>query len=301
MLFVKILIVDDSKATLEIVRRALECFGYRRLSIKKANNAVEALALVSEWQPEIVLTDWYMPDMTGLTLTEELMKLGLGIKVGMITTVDDQIQIKQAKAAGASFVLSKPFDDEELHRHLLPLVQGAEESQQTLNGLTEVQKELALPKLSQLEKLLKREVSESIQLNNIGVQAFDESKIPCLMAVYEDGETQRPRAVAMLDIYAVCVFARSNSAISPQQLQQVIQTKMVSKDILDTCQKVLDKSSLAFLDSNSRKSLRLKSVSFIPSAFDKLKTLYDKEASKRVDFSCQLEEMAQGKVTLIGF
>nr|WP_217273906.1 response regulator [Vibrio coralliilyticus] len=301
MRFVKILIVDDSKATLEIVRRALENFGYRRLSIQKTDSALDALEQVKQWQPEIVLTDWYMPDMTGLTLIEEIKKLELGVKMGMITTVDDQLQINQAKAAGASFVLSKPFDDKELHRKLLPLVQGAEESERALENINDVQKELALPKLSQLEKLMKREISDRLVLNNIRQQSFDESKIPCLLAVYEDGETQRPRAVAILDIYAICVFSRSNSAISKQDLQRAIHSKLVSKDILDTCQRVLDKSSLAFLDSNSRKSLRLKNVSFIPSAFEKLEALYRKEADKRVDFSCQLEDMAQGKVTLIGF
>ncbi|WP_076590258.1 response regulator [Vibrio ostreicida] len=297
----KILIVDDSKATLEIVRRALENFGYRRLSIKKTDSAEQALEKVQEWQPEIVLTDWHMPGMTGLTLIQEIKKLGLGVKIGMITTVDDQIQVKQAKESGASFVLSKPFDDKELHRKLLPLVQGAEESQLALDEITDVQKELALPKLSQLEKLLKREISDRLVLNNIRQQTFDDSKIPCLLAVYEDGETQRSRAVALLDIYAICVFSSSNSAISTQQLQQAIHSKLVSKDILDACQKVLEKSALAFLDGNSRKSLRLKNVSFIPSPFDKLEALYAKEADKRVDFSCRLSDMAQGKVTLIGF
>jgi len=130
----------------------------------------------------------------------------------------------------------------------LPLVQGAEESERALENINDVQKELALPKLSQLEKLMKREVSDRLVLNNIRQQSFDESKIPCLLAVYEDGETQRPRAVAILDIYAICVFSRSNSAISKQDLQRAIHSKLVSKDILDTCQQVLEKSL-------SRKSL----------------------------------------------
>lgn len=297
----KILIVDDSKATLEIVRRGLESFGYCRLSIEKTCSATKALELAKEWHPEIVLTDWYMPDMTGLTLTEELMKLGAGIKVGMITTVDDQNQIKQAQAAGASFVLTKPFEDSELHRYLLPLVQGVEESKKTLDSITEVQKELALPKLSQLEKLLQRELGNSLTLNNIAPQLFDESKIPCLLAVYEDTATQRPRAVAILDLHAICVFAQSSSSISKADIQQVIQSKLASKGVLDACHQVLDRSALAFLDSQTRKSLRLKNISFVPSAFDKLKTLYDKDADKRVDFTCQLKDSLQGKVTLVGF
>ncbi|MCG6418186.1 response regulator, partial [Vibrio fluvialis] len=43
------------------------------------------------------------------------------------------------------------------------------------------------------------------------------------------------------------------------------------------------------------------SVSFVPEAFDKLKVLFSKPADKRLDFSCQLGEMEQGKITLVGF
>ncbi|MBW3697698.1 response regulator [Vibrio sp. T187] len=297
----KILIVDDSKATLEIVKRALEGFGYRRLSIEKTSCALDALQHIEQWQPEIVLTDWHMPDMTGLELVEQVSAQFPDIKLAMITTVDDEQHIKQAQAAGASFVLSKPFDDEDLHQKLLPLVQGAEESQFELDQIVEVQKELALPKLTQLEKLLKKVVHSDIELNNIRQQLFDESKLPVLLAIYADGETQKPRAVAILDIYAACVFAASNPSIDVAEMQKSIHSKVVSKAIFETCQQVLDKSSLAFLDSNSRKSLRLKNISFVPTAFDKLKVLFEKGADKRVDFSCQLHEMAQGKVTIVGF
>jgi len=298
---VKILIVDDSIATLEIVKRSLKTFGYRRLSIKKTSSANEALKLVDEWQPEIVLTDWYMPEMTGLTLIAKLHKSYPEIKLAMITTVDDEQMISDATSAGASFVLSKPFEDEELHHKLLPLVQGAEESELLLEAESSVQKELALPKLSQLTKLLKKEIGDQVTISNIQLQKFDESKIPCLMAVYEDAETQRLKAVALLDIYAVCVFARSSNKVTADDIQQAIHSKVVSKQVLDGCHRVLERSSIAFLDSHSRKSLRLKSVSFIPKAFEKLQLLYEKDAETRVDFSCQVSDMAQGKITLVGF
>lgn len=90
-------------------------------------------------------------------------------------------------------------------------------------------KELALPKLSQLEKLLKKVVHSEIELNNIRLQQFDDSKVPCLIAIYEDGETQKPRAVAVLDIYAVCVLASANPHISPEQLSQAVHKRWSAK------------------------------------------------------------------------
>ena len=60
----------------------------------------------------------------------------------MITTVDDEAQIKEATSAGVRFVLHKPFEDSELHR-CLPLVKNVEESKRALDSIVEVQKELA--------------------------------------------------------------------------------------------------------------------------------------------------------------
>ncbi|CAH0530005.1 hypothetical protein [Vibrio hippocampi] len=105
----------------------------------------------------------------------------------------------------------------------------------------------------------------------------------------------------MLDLHAICVFAQASSSISQGDIQQVIQSQLASKGGLDACHNVLDRSALTFLDSQTRKSLRLKNISFVPSAFDKLKTLYDKNVDKRVDFTCQLNDSLQGKVTLVGF
>jgi hypothetical protein len=122
-----------------------------------------------------------------------------------------------------------------------------------------------------------------------------------LLAVYEDSATQRPRAVAMLDLQAICVLSHTARTVSSDDIAQAQQSQLVGKAMLDACHKVLSLSALAFLDSQTRKSLRLKNVSFIAEEFDKLKTLYGKEADKRVDFSCQFGEMAEGKVTLVGF
>ena len=297
----RILIVDDSKATLEIVRRGLQKFGYRNLSIRKANNAVEALSLIGNWNPMIVLTDWQMPDISGLSLLKEIIKRQMGIKVAMITTVDDDSLIEQALEAGASFVLCKPFSDEELHDKLLPLVQIAEQSQIITQSMTQVSGEMALPKFNQLERAIQRSIGEDIIVKNIQPQVFDESKVPCLMAMYEDSTTQRVRSIALLDIYAACVYASASAKINKAQLQRCIRTQTIDKAITDACQKVLADSALAFVDYKTKKSLRFKTVSFIPHGFKKLEALYATEEKKRIDFSVQYKDLALGTVTLVGF
>ncbi|MBQ4850337.1 response regulator [Pseudoalteromonas sp. MMG012] len=296
----KILIVDDSHATLEIVKRGLEKFGYRKLLIQKANSAKSALQYIGSWKPDIVLTDWHMPDMSGLILLQAIKQRQLNITVAMITTVDEQSQIDQALEAGASFVLSKPFSDDELHEKLLPLVQGAEENEIILDDI-EVNGELALPKLSQLERLIHKHIDESLCIKPIQSQVFDETKVPCVMAVYEDRESQKVRAIGLLDIYATCVMASGIRMISEAEAQQAIHQNLVSSEILEAGKEALSATAFAFLDKKTRMSLRIKTVKFIASPFRKLELLYQTQADSRIDFSCQRDGMALGKILLVGF
>jgi CheY-like chemotaxis protein len=297
---VKILIVDDSQATLEIVRRALESFGYRKLLIKKANSVKIALQEIGQWHPDIVLTDWHMPDMSGLTLLRAIKKRQLNITVAMITTVDDKDKIEEALQAGARFVLSKPFTDEQLHENILPLVQGAEESQTMLEEV-EVNGELALPKLGQLERLIHKHVDQKLAIQSIQPQEYNESKVPCVMAIYEDRNTQKVKAVGLLDIYATCIMASSHQQMDQQDIHKAIHQSILSVEILDACKSTLNATAYAFLDKRTRMSLRVKAVKFIGTPFNKLESLYQTPLDSRIDFSCQREGMALGKVLLVGF
>lgn len=295
----KILIVDDSQATLEIVRRGLEKFGYRKLLIQKANNAKAALTLIGSWHPDIVLTDWHMPDMSGVMLLQAIKQRQLNIIVAMLTTVDEPSQIDEAIGFGASFVLSKPFTDEQLHDKLLPLVQLVENGE-VIPDEIEINSDLALPKLGQLERLFHKHISPSLMVNTIQTQVFNESKIPCVMAVYEDPKSQKVRAIAILDIYAACVMASGYCTLSAQEIHTSIITGVVSNAALAACKQALSETAFAFLDKRTRVSLQIKTVKLITSPFRKLTLLYSTPAEKRIDFSCQLEGMAQGKIMLVG-
>ncbi|MGE6449395.1 response regulator [Pseudoalteromonas tetraodonis] len=295
----KILIVDDSQATLEIVRRGLEKFGYRKLLIEKASNAKSALTLIGSWHPDIVLTDWHMPDMCGVTLLRAIKQRQLNIIVAMLTTVDEKYQIEEAISFGASFVLSKPFTDAQLHDKLLPLVQLVENNE-IIPDEIELNSDLALPKLSQLERLFHKHISQSLIVNTIQPQVFDESKVPCVMAVYEDPKSQKVRAIAILDIYAACVMASGYSSLSAEDISNSILSGVVTNTALSACKKALTETAFAFLDKRTRVSLQIKTVKVITTPFRKLTLLYKTPAEKRIDFSCQLEGMAQGKIMLVG-
>ena len=65
-----ILIVDDSKDMRAIVIRAVKAAGYADASYREAGNGMEAMVAIRESVPDIVLTDWNMPQMSGFELIQ---------------------------------------------------------------------------------------------------------------------------------------------------------------------------------------------------------------------------------------
>ena len=115
----KILIVDDSKAMRAIVRRALGATGgYASAEVVEATNGAEALDMIPAEQPDLVLSDWNMPEMTGIELLEALNAAGTIPPFGFVTSESTPEMHDRAMANGASFLVSKPFTPEALERAL---------------------------------------------------------------------------------------------------------------------------------------------------------------------------------------
>jgi two-component system, chemotaxis family, chemotaxis protein CheY len=104
-----ILIVDDSKAMRAIVIRAVKGAGFADACFKEVGNGAEALAAIRERSPDLVLSDWNMPEMSGFQLLQALRAEGNAVKVGLVTSESDPKLRDQAMEAGALFILCKPF------------------------------------------------------------------------------------------------------------------------------------------------------------------------------------------------
>jgi len=109
---VSILVVDDSKTMRLIVRKALRQAGYGAYEIEEATNGKEALERVRTQKPEIVLSDWNMPEMSGYELLQALNSEGVKIPFGFVTSEGTDEMRQRAASAGARFLLAKPFTSE---------------------------------------------------------------------------------------------------------------------------------------------------------------------------------------------
>jgi two-component system chemotaxis response regulator CheY len=117
-----ILIVDDSKAMRLIVRRTLRQAGFGDFDVQEAANGVEALEFIGKGAPALVISDWNMPEMNGIELLRELNARKVGVRFGFVTTEGTPDMRAMADAAGALFLIAKPFTAEQFEVALRPLL-----------------------------------------------------------------------------------------------------------------------------------------------------------------------------------
>lgn len=114
----KILIVDDSKAMRMIIQRTMKQCDIGAYTVVEASDGREGLAKVEECQPDMVLSDWNMPEMNGLEFLNALRESGNDIRFGFVTTECTDDVRQAAKEAGAAFLMTKPFTPEKFEMEI---------------------------------------------------------------------------------------------------------------------------------------------------------------------------------------
>jgi two-component system chemotaxis response regulator CheY len=114
----KILVVDDSRVMRQIVIRTLRQAGYEDEEICEAGDGREACALTASEQPDLVMSDWNMPEMSGIECLRALRAAGNDVPFGFVTSEGSAEMRDQAAAAGAMFLIAKPFTAEDFSEAL---------------------------------------------------------------------------------------------------------------------------------------------------------------------------------------
>ena len=108
-----VLVVDDAKANRELLEGQLEGLGY---DVRQAKDGLEALAMIEEEEPDLVLLDIEMPQLDGLAVCRRIKVHPLRrlVPVVLITALGDRDTHLRGIEAGADDFLTKPFDAKEL-------------------------------------------------------------------------------------------------------------------------------------------------------------------------------------------
>ena len=118
----KILIVDDSKPMRRLVIRTIKEAGFVDHDFVEAKNGAAALETIDSESPDLVLSDWNMPEMDGLGLLNTLRQRGNQIDFGFVTSECTDEMRELAETSGALFLIGKPFAAEDFALALHGLV-----------------------------------------------------------------------------------------------------------------------------------------------------------------------------------
>ncbi len=299
----KFLIVDDSLAMQTIVRRSLERAGYKDNEFKMATDGIQALEIIRDWEPSLVITDWHMPNMSGLELLQEIKSQMLDLKVGLVTTETSPKRVLEARQAGALFVLHKPFDLAEFQKVILPIVQGSVEGEALLNNYDSSQDnnryELQLPSIPSLSKIFNGFTLKEVTVEKSEKSPINYNYLPYVMALFNDREKDVIKAICILDIRAAVILACAFDNIPADQVNEIIASKTLDKKLLDNNKRLLKMISALFYEPSSEQDLDLKGVHMIPKPFDRLDKLGESSAENRLDLLIKVEGYGEGQMILM--
>ena len=108
----KILLVDDSRTIRNIQKNTLKTLGHE--DIAEAADGLEALSFLANTRPELMLVDWNMPNMDGITLIKKVRETDKTLPIIMVTTEAEKSRVIEAVKAGVNNYVVKPFTAETL-------------------------------------------------------------------------------------------------------------------------------------------------------------------------------------------
>jgi DNA-binding response OmpR family regulator len=118
----RILVVDDDAAILDSLRRALELEGY---AVRTAVDGAGALSSVAQSEPDAVVLDIGLPDLSGRVVAARMRAGGLSTPILVLSALDQVDDRIAGLEAGADDYLVKPFAVSELVARLRALLRRA--------------------------------------------------------------------------------------------------------------------------------------------------------------------------------
>lgn len=282
----KILIVDDSRAMQTIVKRIVVQAGYESAEFELADAGDQALSIIRQKKPDVVLLDWHMPGMTGLDVLNTLREEKLAVCVGLVTTERTPQKIEAARKAGAKFIINKPFTVEQLKETLVPVLAGIDPDDE--------ERPLVMPKRASVEKTLAALCNTQVRVIDDKPGPLDPQLTPFMLALLHDNK-DRLRAIALLDQNLIVALGGAFAAAPTTIVQQAISAKAVPDALKQFTERVLKVMSASFYDPATAGDLALKSAHLIDANFGKLKNLYEKIGVDRLDFVIDIKGYGGGR------
>ena len=119
----KILLVEDSKTMRNIEKAVLAQIGHT--DIEEACDGQDALRKLATYQPDLLLVDWNMPNMDGLTFVKAFRQANRTTPIIMVTTESEKSRVVEAIKAGVNNYVVKPFTPDLLSQRITETLEKA--------------------------------------------------------------------------------------------------------------------------------------------------------------------------------
>ncbi|MFM9907698.1 MAG: response regulator [Chitinophagaceae bacterium] len=169
---IRVIIVDDHPMVLEGMRSMLAQINFVFIC-GTAGNAYEAIELIKESSPDIVITDINMPEVSGIELALKIKKEFPAIKIIAMSTFKERSYISQMIQNGASGYLVKSASKEEIEEAILSVYEGKLYMSLSINLSASDKNELSnVPVLSSREKEVLQLIADGFTNPQIATKLF---------------------------------------------------------------------------------------------------------------------------------
>lgn len=302
----KFLIVDDSRAIQAIIRRAVIKCGYQPIEIQTALDGEQALDIIERFVPDLIITDWHMPKVSGLEMVQALRQMGhKNVRVGFVTTEKTPAMLDQAISNGALFILHKPFNDAELAEVVMASVKDLAKLVNP-EPATPVASPPTPPAKAQSGPVSEAALHKQLQatLGNIPFRlvAGEPMTLATLtpsafLGLYGSSTSKGAYAVGVLDCNAVCMVGGGAARKAPLDVRAAIEAGQPHEIMLAKATEFLHAMAACMAESAATPSLtvQLARSSMVKSNFSKLTEVLA-QSGKRSDFRLAIPGYGEGRM-----
>ncbi len=309
----KFLIVDDSRAIQAIIRRAVIQCGFEPIEIKTALDGEQALDIIEKFVPDLIITDWHMPKVSGLELVQALRQLGhKSVRVGFVTTEKNAALLDQAISNGALFILHKPFDDKELaevvmasvndlakrvHPEVAPAPEAQAVSPADQAPAAPVQADG--PVAEAALQLQLHSVLGNLPFRLVAGDKLSQERLTVnnLLGLYGCSAIKGAYAVGVLDANAVCMVGGGAARKGPPEVRAAMEAGQPTSAMLEHATEFLHAMARSLTETSGHAGATVSLVrsSMVKSNFAKLMEILS-QTGRRSDFRVAIPGYGEGRM-----
>ncbi len=312
------MVVDDSRAIQAIVSRVIEDCGYPNVEVRRAADGEEALSLLPNFTPQLMITDWHMPRVSGLELLQTLRQLGqTSVKVGFVTTESRPAMLEQARTNGAAFIVNKPFRDNELIDHIRAAVPhaGAPVARPTAAAAAaaaagQLEPPTAAPAAAPTDgeqRPLRLDHAQGLIEHTLGAQPFSlrrhQAMVPGalgannLLGLYSV-PGKPAAAVGVLDVTAVCLLGGGAARLPVSDITAAQLAAEPTEAMVAQATTFMRAAGMMLQVDNAPEGCTLSRSMQVPANFPKLIELLER-GTERCDYQIALPGLGEGRLSFL--